>query len=165
MMKLGYIVTVIFLILLQSCCIHRSKDYPKYSKIREVSNRLFTRFSGKVETIETDNSILFVFDKDTISLSNLYKEYSCLFSSGLISNQMIEGISKNSIKIFKIEELKYCFRGGKSRMFHLSGAKSNFFNGLDYYIEIRNTKACKCWKLEKFVINAKVNKLATFIQI
>jgi hypothetical protein len=165
-----YLLAILLLFFFQSCCILRNKDYPKYSKISEVSkisnsNKSFKKFSEKVDIQEDENSILFVFDADTISLSKSFKEYSCLFSSGLISNQVLGSVNSHSIRIFDIEEVKYCFKGGKLRMFNLNGAESDFFNGFDYYLEIRNKKAHKWWKLEKFVKDAKVTKLATFIQI
>jgi len=165
-----YLLAILLLFFFQSCCILRNKDYPKYSKIRDISKIsnpeiAFTRFSEKVETFENKNAIICIYNKDTIELAKPYEEYSCLFSSGLISHQVLEGASSNSVSIFKIEEIEYCFKSGKYRIFKLEGGISNFFNGFNYYLEIKNTKAHKSWKLERFIKDAKVSKLATFVLI
>jgi hypothetical protein len=170
MIKPIYLFAILLLLFFQSCCILRNKDYPKYSKISDISkisnpNEPFTKFSEKVDITEDPNSIIFVFDKDTISLDKSYKEYSCLFSSGLISHQVLEGASSKLITIFRIEEIKYCFKSGELRIFKLKGGISNCLNGFDYYLELQNTKAHKSWKLEKFIKDAKVSKLATFVLI
>jgi hypothetical protein len=78
---------------------------------------------------------------------------------------MLESFNSHSIRIFEIEEVKYCLKGGKSRMFNIRGAEPELFNGLDHYLEIRNNKAHKWWDLEKFMKDAKVTKLATFVVI
>lgn len=170
MNKTTFIILLLIIFTFQSCCLQRVKDQPKYSKLREISrisnpNSSFQRFTKKVIISENDKYVQFIFDKDSLELDKSYRNYTTLFSSGLVSNLVLGNSDTSLITILRIEEVKYCLQSRKIRIYKLGGGPKNEFGWFNYYIEIRNNKAHKYWNLEKFINKAKVTKLATLVLI
>lgn len=158
------------ILLIQSCSCLRTNEKPKYSKFKNLSrkttiNGSYTRFSKNVTMAENEGFVIFVYDHDSLFLDKSMSKYSCLFQSGLISNQSLQSFDSSNLVIYNIEEVKYLFHRNKVRVYRLRGGQKHFLNGLNFYIEIKNSKANVFWNLERFVNGAIISKSVTFVLI
>jgi hypothetical protein len=149
---------IIIFILLYSCCSTRTASDIEFDRLRklfknEYQKKEYPMYSKEIIKLDEGNWVCFIFENDSIKLDRQFKDYSSIFSSGLISPILIG--SGYLISIDKVIELCCDNKCDKLRRFKVEGRIKSHFNSFVSFIEIKNDNGTSKTQLNDFVNGAK----------
>ncbi|MBE0663993.1 MAG: hypothetical protein IH597_16170 [Bacteroidales bacterium] len=114
----------------------------------------YPKYNGKIKIITRENMTSIIYDSIAISIGEYNLNYLGLFSSGLITPQML-GCSTSEGLAISITELKYLEKKDKRRFEFWVGPPNSFVTQ-SFLIELTNKEKLETDNFNEFIKNAKV---------
>jgi hypothetical protein len=127
--------------------------------IRDVFNnkyheQSYPKYAGQIKIITSENTTSIIYDSISISIGEYNKNYLELFSSGLITPQML-GCSTSEGLAISVKELKYLEKKDKLRFEFWVGPPNSFVTQ-SFLIELTNKEKLETNNFNEFIKNAQV---------
>ncbi len=125
----------------------------------QYKKQFFQKYSGNITIKERTDLTSVQFDSLTVNVRKDASKYNPLFTSGLLSAQMLNVSIKDTNTICCFEELKYLKYPSTKKRFKFLVFERNMFNPCVYLLELTNENANEKTDLVTFINGSKLTFL------
>ncbi|NQU53916.1 MAG: hypothetical protein HQ522_15410 [Bacteroidetes bacterium] len=130
----------------------------KYFK-KNYKPQFHTKYSGRISFDILPDQVVINYDNSAMRLNIADKQYLEIFTSGLLSEQMLGGSTADTVSICCIEELTYVKTKKHHRRFKLLVFRNWYLNPNVFLIELTNIQSDRKSDLKTFLNGAELTFL------